>query len=163
MKKLLFALLVCTTLQSKATIHTIQVWNGYMQFLNNDFTMELGDTVQWVMLDFPTMIHTITSVNIPLGATPFDQIWQAPSDTFFQYIPQAVGLYDYVCTPHIANGMIGSFTVIDGATNVEVVSHNPKSVLSIFDITGKKSKEKKNTPLFYIYEDGTVEKRINIE
>jgi hypothetical protein len=76
--------------------------------------VQLGDTVQWVQLDPPTMTHTITSDNIPNGAIPFDQIWQLPADTFFQYIPQVVGLYQYVCTPHIPFGMIGEFTVVNG-------------------------------------------------
>jgi len=61
------------------------------------------------------MSHTITSNNIPTGAVPFDQVWQMPADTFFQYIPQVAGLYEYVCTPHIPNGMIGEFTVTIGS------------------------------------------------
>jgi len=61
------------------------------------------------------ILHTITSDNIPVGAAAFDQVWQMPADTFFQYIPQVVGLYQYVCTPHIPNGMIGEFTVTNGS------------------------------------------------
>ena len=66
----------------------------------------------------PTMVHTITSTNIPSGAAAFDQIWQAPADTFFQYVPQIAGLYQYECTPHIASGMIGSINVIDGTAGI---------------------------------------------
>ena len=33
----------------------------------------------------------------------------------------------------------------------------------ITNIFGQSTNEKKNTPLFYIYDDGTVEKKINIE
>ena len=33
----------------------------------------------------------------------------------------------------------------------------------IFDVLGRETKAKKNTPLFYIYDDGTVEKKIIIE
>ena len=33
----------------------------------------------------------------------------------------------------------------------------------ITDILGRKSNQKKNTPLFYKYDDGTVEKKIIIE
>ena len=95
----------------KSTIHEILVWNGYMQFLpSNIDSVNLGDTINWLPLDPPTMTHTITSTNIPLGAIPFDEVWQLPADTFFQYIPIAVGQYDYVCTPHVP-GMVGSFTV----------------------------------------------------
>ncbi len=107
----------------KATIHEILVWDGYMQFMPSNLTaVQLGDTIEWLPLDIPTMVHTITSTNIPVGATPFDQIWQAPLDTFFQYIPSKIGFYEYVCSPHIANGMIGNFTVEN--TNLSI-TNNP--------------------------------------
>jgi hypothetical protein len=38
-----------------------------------------------------------------------------------------------------------------------------KSLLKVTDILGRESEEKLNTPLLYIYEDGTVKKRIVIE
>ena len=117
MKKLLLILFILSSFNSKGTIHHIGVWGGYYQFVPPSLTIQLGDTLQWEpyfgML--PTMLHTITSDNIPNGAVDFDQVWQMPADTFFQYIPQVAGLYQYVCTPHIPNGMIGEFTVINGA------------------------------------------------
>ena len=107
-----FILMVYSPL--KATIHEILVWDGYMQFMPSNLTsVQLGDTIEWHPLDVPTMVHTVTSSNIPIGAIPFDQIWQAPADTFFQYIPIKIGLYEYVCTPHIPNGMTGRFNVED--------------------------------------------------
>ena len=36
-------------------------------------------------------------------------------------------------------------------------------LIRIVDILGKEVNEKRNTPLFYIYNDGTVEKKIIIE
>lgn len=100
----------------KAAVHEILVWDGYMQFIPSSLiSVHLGDTIEWHPLDIPTMVHTVTSSNIPIGAIPFDQIWQTPLDTFFQYIPSKIGLYEYVCTPHIANGMTGSFNV-EGTT-----------------------------------------------
>ena len=77
----------------------------------------MGDTIEWEPYFglLPMMLHTITSDNIPVGAVSFDQVWQMPADTFFQYIPQVAGLYQYVCTPHIPNGMIGEFTVTNGS------------------------------------------------
>ncbi|MDG1841661.1 MAG: serine hydrolase [Crocinitomicaceae bacterium] len=38
-----------------------------------------------------------------------------------------------------------------------------RKLVKVVDITGRVSEEKKNTLLFYLYEDGTVEKRIIIE
>jgi plastocyanin len=131
MKKLLLILFIVSSFNSKGTIHQIQVWNGYYQFLPpNNITVQLGDTVQWIPLDPPTMTHTITSDNIPAGAASFNQIWQLPADTFFQYIPQVAGLYQYVCTPHIPMGMIGEFTVVNGsATQTYVPDDNFEAYL----------------------------------
>ena len=40
---------------------------------------------------------------------------------------------------------------------------NKRNLISITDVLGRETKDKKNTPLFYIYDDGTVEKRIVID
>ena len=90
---------------------------GYYKFVPPSLTIQLGDTIEWEPYFglLPMMLHTITSDNIPVGAASFDQVWQMPVDTFFQYIPQVAGLYQYVCTPHIPMGMIGEFTVTNGS------------------------------------------------
>jgi len=41
--------------------------------------------------------------------------------------------------------------------------HKDKELLRITDLLGRETKGKWNEPLFYIYDDGTVEKRITIE
>ena len=117
MKKILVILIVSLAFNAKATIHQIGVWGGYYQFVPNTISVELGDTIHWIPFEglLPMMPHTITSENIPLGASNFDYLWQMPNDTFFEYIPQEVGLYEYVCSPHIEFGMIGEFTVINSA------------------------------------------------
>ena len=109
---------------AKSTIHEILVWDGYMQFLPSSLVVELGDTIQWLPLDNPSMVHTVTSSNIPAGAVEFDVIWQAPADTFFQYIPAVIGLYEYVCTPHIQYDMIGSFNVVEAAAGMVEFEQN---------------------------------------
>ena len=77
MKKLLIIIgLILTPYFAKSTIHEIKVWDGYMEFLPASLEIQLGDTIQWLPLDFPTMVHTITSTNIPAGADSFDEIWQ---------------------------------------------------------------------------------------
>jgi len=164
MKKLILILLILSSFNSKGTIHKIGVWGGYYQFVPASITIQLGDTLQWEPFAglLPMMLHTITSSNIPVGAVSFDQVWQMPADTFFQYIPQVAGLYEYVCTPHIPNGMIGEFTVITGNTAIQEHSTN-KELLKTTDLLGRETKPKKNTPLIDIYDDGTVEKRIVIE
>ena len=164
MKKLLLILLIISSFNSKGTIHKIGVWGGYYEFVPASITIQLGDTLQWEPFAglLPMMLHTITSDNIPVGAVSFDQVWQMPADTFFQYIPQVAGLYEYVCTPHIPNGMIGEFTVIDGTVAIKEHTTN-KDLLKVTDLLGREAKGIKNEPLLYIYDDGTVEKRIIIK
>jgi len=49
-----------------------------------------------------------------------------------------------------------------GATNIQEHSTN-KKLLKVTDLLGRETKGTKNEILFYIYDDGTVEKRIVIE
>jgi len=163
-KKILLLLFIISSFNSKGTIHKIGVWGGYYEFVPASITIQLGDTLQWEPFAglLPMMLHTITSDNIPSGAAPFDQVWQMPADTFFQYIPQVAGMYQYVCTPHIPNGMIGEFTVINGTTAINEHTSN-KELIKVINILGRETKGTKNEPLFYIYDDGTVEKKIIIE
>ena len=46
---------------------------------------------------------------------------------------------------------------------VDEVNSTPHKLKKITDVLGRDSEPKKRTPLFYIYDDGTVEKRIIIE
>ena len=158
---LIVILSVVSVLNLKSEIHTILVWDGYMQFLPSTINIELGDTIHFLPLDPPIMMHTITSTNIPSGATSFDVIWKAPADTFFQYIPAYAGTYDYVCTPHISMGMVGSI-VVSNSTNLNEIS-SYKNLVKIIDIFGKNNITTRNILFFYIYDDGTVEKKIILE
>lgn len=124
MKKLvLLSIFSIVFFSSYATIHVVRVWDGYFQFIDSSFskdiTIQLGDTVQWLPLDIPIMNHTITSTNIPSGAVSFDKKWEAPADTFFEYIPTVAGLYEYECTPHaVSHSMVGSIMVLNGTTGI---------------------------------------------
>ena len=46
--------------------------------------------------------------------------------------------------------------------SVEDINNN-RELIKITDVLGRESKEKNNRPIFYIYSDGTVEKKIIIE
>ena len=48
-------------------------------------------------------------------------------------------------------------------TTIEESRNSNKTLLKITDILGRTTEDATNTPLFYIYNDGTVEKRIVIE
>ena len=71
--------------------------------------------------------------------------------------------YDVISTD--ANGCQATdfFEVyVNNPNAIDEQSQN-KTLLKVTDVLGRKSKGTKNTPLFYIYDDGTVEKKIIIE
>jgi hypothetical protein len=48
-------------------------------------------------------------------------------------------------------------------TTIKEIKNSNKNLLKITDVLVRKTKERRNTPLFYIYDDGTVEKKLIIE
>ena len=69
-------------------------------------------------------------------------------------------------------GLVAPSSSDTSATAVYIFPSNPSSIqeytskaklLKVTDILGRDTKGKKNKPLFYIYSDGTIEKKIIIE
>jgi plastocyanin len=86
-----------------------------------------------------------------------DVIWGNTSGTYTLYVIETD-----------INGCIGDtvyLSVTVGAiSNIEnQISSTDKKLLRITDMLGQETPYRRNTPLFYIYDDGTVEKRIIIE
>ena len=57
---------------------------------------------------------------------------------------------------------LSSYYWVNLITSIQEHTTN-KELLKVTDLLGRETKPKANTPLFYIYDDGTVEKRIIIE
>jgi hypothetical protein len=55
------------------------------------------------------------------------------------------------------------FSTDCNVTAIEETTSSEKELLKIVDVLGRENKGTKNKPLFYIYNDGTVEKQIIIE
>ena len=48
-------------------------------------------------------------------------------------------------------------------TSITTISKNEKMLIHIVDVLGREALPTKNTPLFYIYDDGTVEKKLIVQ
>ncbi|MFT4903311.1 MAG: hypothetical protein ACI84S_001018, partial [Thalassomonas sp.] len=48
-------------------------------------------------------------------------------------------------------------------TGVINIKNTDKTVIKVTDVLGQETPYRRNTPLFYIYDDGTVKKKIIIE
>ena len=94
------------------------------------------------------------------------------TDTFkFDPLPVGTYIFDLTlssgqlpsCTPGIVPDDYDTITFyVSSLSAIEEQTTN-KELLRTVDILGRETKGKKNEPLFYIYDDGTVKKRITTE
>jgi hypothetical protein len=110
-----------------------------------------------------------TTFGISLFSIPLaDTAWQKYTYVFEtqngeQYITIQAGLNDTINQSILLDNFILVETEEPLTTGVNEVAQQEKQLVKIVDILGRESKAIKNTPLFYIYSDGTVEKKLVIE
>ena len=85
-----------------------------------------------------------------------------PYDTIITCItyPDPVGYYT-CCVTWVWNGSF--WAKMGSVTSVGEINYTDKKLIKIVDVLGRETFPKSNENLFYIYDDGTVEKRIVIE
>jgi plastocyanin len=81
--------------------------------------VKIGDTIEW---DWVSGDHTVTSVTIPGSATTFN-FSMTSSSAKAKYAVKVSGTYNYQCSFHAADGMVGSF-VVDAATSISTNVYN---------------------------------------
>ena len=95
------------------------------------------------------------------GIPPYSYTWNT-GDTLSTITPSSDGIY-YCDVKDKAGCIINIvFTVTNIPTSI-LEFNSERKLLKITDILGKETKENRNELLFYIYDDGTVEKKIIIE
>ena len=73
--------------------------------------------------------------------------------------------YDTNLDDYVPTANIDTITSLDLSSNWNAlnITNTEKTIVKITDMLGQETPYRRNTPLFYIYDDGTVEKRIVIE
>jgi len=97
------------------------------------------------------------------GTPPYTYNWNNGGGTNSQ-VNLAPGLYTVIVTD--ANGCTISDTTSVNAynpTGVINIKHTSKTLIKVTDLLGQDTPYRRNTPLFYIYDDGTIKKKIIIE
>ncbi|ACV47133.1 MULTISPECIES: plastocyanin/azurin family copper-binding protein [Halomicrobium] len=95
--------------------------NGRYVFQPDPLTVSAGTTVTW---RFQSPNHNVScrpdgwdSASLPEGAEPFASYEAGNSyetrqeGETFEHTFEVPGTYDYICTPHVANGMVGTVVV----------------------------------------------------
>jgi hypothetical protein len=97
-----------------------------------------------------------------------DTVWQEYTYVFEtqnaeEHITVTVGVNDTIDYSVFIDHFVLTETEEPLTTAINELPQQPKKLVKIVDVLGRESKAVKNTPLFYIYSDGTVEKKIIIE
>jgi hypothetical protein len=94
------------------------------------------------------------------GFSSYTYFWST-GETTQSITPVSFGIYWAFVT--VTNGCNSDTVFYNYSTTAINEINTTKQLLRITDLLGQETPYRKNTPLFYIYNDGTVEKRIVIE
>jgi hypothetical protein len=132
----------------------IAIYNGYNYILNYPyvaFTIDAnGDTIQFGNMNLFGANNLVTTwYNYSISNVIFPAY---PLTMYFVYSDGSLVTDTCILT---YNSTPTAITDINASSN--------RKLISIVDVLGRESKGTRNEPLFYIYDDGTVEKQIIIE
>ena len=134
----------------------IAIYNGYNSYLSMPyvaFTIDAnGDTIQQGNMNLFGAINLDTSwynYSINSAINP-----SYPLTMYFVYAVSIGGSVTDTC-------ILTYNSTPTAITDININSN--RKLISIIDVLGRESKGTRNEPFFYIYDDGTVEKRIVIE
>ena len=99
-------------------------------------------------------------VNVNGGIPPYNYLWNT-GDTVQTITPSSNGIYSCNVIDKEGCNIIVDFTVTNVPTSILEI-HSERKLLKTTNLLGSETNQR-NQPLFYIYDDGTVEKRIVIE
>jgi hypothetical protein len=167
---------VIKNISTSSTLNFEYNYSDFYQYQNNTFPLRInvsdlnGDgkpdllTNDW-MGGISILMNSSTSGNISLngqmiiGVGGFPRV-VATSDLNMDFTPEIVVLNWESEGLRIIHNFIPSIPpVVSNTTDINVSSN--RKLIRIVDVLGRESKGSKNEPLFYIYNDGTVEKKIN--
>lgn len=135
----------------------------YMYYLGNNMPYSFSDSNLFQLPEDTTSWMKLATIYTAQGGEEYLTIGNFNNVDSTSFIP-----INPVTTPNntLCYYYIDDVFVIplDSSTSTTITElQKPKQLLRIIDVLGRESIPKKNTPLFYRYDDGTVEKRIVVE
>ena len=136
--------------------------SGSYYYYPSSVTVNQGDTVHWVNdgglhnVNFDINSITGSSFNNP------ESFISSPTTgtNIYTHVFTIPGNYDYDCSvgSHAANGMVGSI-IVNGVSSTIFTSLKEKVLFKVYDMFGREVNRNSSGLLFYIYQDGTLEKK----
>tara|TARA_A100001035_G_scaffold277861_1_gene275544 strand:- start:95 stop:556 length:462 start_codon:yes stop_codon:yes gene_type:complete len=112
---------------------------------------------------YPYIAYTIDNLGDTIQTGSLNSFGNLGLDTSL-YLYSLNSLPNYPLTVCYAYGMNSDTCILTYNSITAIQEHTTnKDLLKVTDILGRETNGTKNEPLFYIYDDGTVEKRIILE
>ena len=140
---------------------------------NNVFNSFLNDS-DYLFVDFPIALGSSANFSFPTWPSHLDHILIS-DELFADFSKQNSELsciriddymnswsaYDYNISDHRPVGLKLQIDAL--ISTIHDLENSNKNLIKIVDVLGRETKPKKNTPLFYMYDDSSVEKKIVVE
>ena len=162
MKKILSFIILFIVSMSLYSQDSYTISSGSYYYYPSSVTVNVGDTVHWVNdgglhnVNFDINSITGSSFNNP------ESFISSPTTgtNIYTHVFTIPGNYDYDCSvgSHAASGMVGSI-IVNGASSTIFSSSKEKVLFKVFDMFGREVNSKSSGLLFYVYQDGTLEKK----
>ena len=92
-------------------------------------------------------------LNSHLSFSGTDHLWAASGNSNNKFIQAITFTSDFLY----------NLLACNQTTSITTISKNEKTLIRIIDVLGRKATPTYNAPLFYIYDDGTVEKKLIVQ
>ena len=90
---------------------TVTTEDGNMDFMPEDVTISVGDTVRFVMSATHNAVEVSQETYDARAADPLDGGFEVDYGTTGDVTFTEAGVYYYVCAPHVTIDMVGTITV----------------------------------------------------
>ena len=140
---------------------------------NNVFNSFLNDT-DYLFVDFPIALGSSANFSFPTWPSHLDHIlisnelfadFSKPNSELscirIDDYMSSWSAYDYNISDHRPVGL--KLQVDAVISNTLEMEPKGKNLIKVIDVLGRETKHKSNTPLFYMYKNGSVEKKIVVE
>jgi exonuclease III len=140
---------------------------------NNVFNSFLNDS-DYLFVDFQIALGNSDNFSFPTWPSHLDHILIS-NELFADFSKpnselSCIRIDDYMSSWNTYDSNISDHRPVGLKLQVDAVISNTlemepkgKNLIKVVDVLGRETKEKKNTPLFYMYENGSVDKKIVIE
>ncbi len=140
---------------------------------NNVFNFFLNDS-DYLFVDFPIALGSSANFSFPTWPSHLDHI--LISDELFADFSKpnsmisCIRIDDYMSSWNAYDNNISDHRPVGLKLEIDAVistihdfENSNKNLIKVVDILGRETKPKNNTPLFYMYDDASVEKKIVVE